>query len=186
MPSACYKCNTLSPRGICQKCRKYTPLYGVYPACIYDGSAAKLVRSLKYRQDRSAAKAIAHIMNQRLPDFGHCVITNLPTASARIRQRSFDQSELIAKCLSEMRQIRFVKTLNRLGASRQVGATKELRSAQLKNAFWADFSDVKGKHVILVDDVITTGASVEVAARILKLSGAKKVIAVSFAHKKLG
>ena len=187
LPQACYRCGTLSQTGICPKCKIATRLSGVYPACLYNGTVAKLIRELKYEHNRSAAVVIAELMNRRLPDFGECVITNVPTASSRVRQRSFDHSRLLAKKFAELRNLKYIDVLHRSGNKRQVGAPKLQRLTQLNGAFWVGSNSAfKDRYVLVLDDVVTTGGTVDEVARTLKAAGAKKVIAMSFAHKKLG
>lgn len=113
------------------------------------------------------------------------VMTFVPTATSRQRSRGYDQSELIAKTLSKQKGVNFVPTLGRLGQSRQVGSTRAKRFSQAEQMFFALKSDkIKGAHVVIVDDIVTTGASLEAAAKILRKAGAKQVSAVVFAQKR--
>jgi ComF family protein len=111
------------------------------------------------------------------------VITHLPTASSRIRLRGYDQAQLIAKRLAKSRGLEYQDLLRRSGRSRQVGSSKKDRFKQLSGAFSAKQPrKIKGKHILLVDDVLTTGASIESAARELKACGAKRIEAAVFAR----
>jgi predicted amidophosphoribosyltransferase len=94
--------------------------------------------------------------------------------------RGYDQAQVIARELAKRRQLAYRQLLSRSGTFRQVGASRESRFSQLKGAFTA-----KGhtpSHVLLVDDVLTTGASVESAAKELKRNGAKTVDVAVFAQ----
>jgi predicted amidophosphoribosyltransferase len=74
--------------------------------------------------------------------------------------------------------------LARRGQSRQVGARRMQRTTQLVDAFHPIRpSLIQGAHILLVDDIVTTGASLEAAARVLKQAGAKRIDAVVFAQK---
>lgn len=187
LPRICYRCGALDKRGICPKCKPLTRLNGVFLACIYKGSAQKLVRELKYKHSRITANPIAEIMLERLPKLEqNWVVVAVPSATKRIRERSFDHSELIAQKYAKLAGHKFISPLSRIGQSRQVGAKRIDRMNQLCHAFWVNSPAlVKGKNIIVIDDVITTGASVSAIASTLKKSGAKKVVAMSFAHKKL-
>jgi ComF family protein len=128
---------------------------------------------------------MAQYMSETLPSFDKSVfIVHVPTATARIRQRGYDQAELIAKNLARTRKLKYSPVLARLGQTRQVGAKRSSRLKQMQNAFYARKPQlIKGSHIILVDDVTTTGATLEAAARVLKLAGAKTVAAITFAQK---
>ncbi len=184
---SCYKCGAVSQTGICKKCKKQTRLDGVYPASSYYGATARLTRELKYGQNRSASVPMSKLIYQRTPKVDDCFITNVPTASNRVRARSFDHTQLIAKHFAGLSGLTYWQLLARIGSTRQVGAPKSIRSSQLIGMFWVTKPNVvAGKKIIIVDDVISTGATIDEVARVLKKAGAKKVIALSFAHKKLG
>ncbi len=187
LPRICYRCGALDRRGVCPKCKPAVKLNGVFMACLYDGSAQKLVRSLKYGHSRTAVLPMAHMMHKRLPELeGEWLVTAVPTATRRVRERSFDHSKLLARKFADLSGYKYANSITRLGQSRQVGAKRIDRLNQLGHAFWVSSPAViKGRNIIVVDDVITTGASVATVASVLKKAGAKKVVAMSFAYKKL-
>lgn len=187
LPAACFRCGALDARGICAKCRYTTKLNAVFMACLYQGSVQNLVRSLKYDHCRIAVNPMTEIMNERLPRLGgNWYLMGLPSATTRVRARSFDHSKLLAEKFAKTVGYKYIEPVNRLGQSRQVGSKKLDRMNQLAHAFWVkNPRQVKGRNIIVVDDVITTGASVSALAQVLKKAGAKKVVAMSFAHKKL-
>jgi predicted amidophosphoribosyltransferase len=94
--------------------------------------------------------------------------------------RGYDQAQIIARELAKRRQLTYRQLLSRSGGHRQVGASRKSRFSQLKGAFIA--TGRTPPHVLLVDDVLTTGASVESAAKELKRSGAKTVEVAVFAQ----
>jgi ComF family protein len=100
----------------------------------------------------------------------------------RLGSRGFDQSKLIAKSLARGRY-KYSPLLRRLKKIHQIGANKKQRQEQLAGAFMAvNKYLIKNAKILLVDDVATTGASLEEAARTLKKAGAKEVSAVVFAR----
>jgi ComF family protein len=115
--------------------------------------------------------------------FDDAVLVYVPTATARVRQRGFDQAQLIARQLSRMSGLSYRSYLRRMGQARQVGAGKRERAEHLRTAFRAVHeSALQGAHIILVDDVLTSGATLEAAARTLKAAGATRIDAVVFAQ----
>jgi ComF family protein len=144
-----------------------------------------LIYKLKFARARAAADAIAAVMGEALPYFSDPVIvTHVPTATRRIRQRGYDHAQLIAKALARQQGLTYSSLLARQGQTRQVGADKKTRSQQLEAAFRPLHGYMSaGAHILLIDDVVTTGASLEAAARVLKQAGAKQIDAAVFAQK---
>lgn len=184
LPERCYRCHKLSPQGrMCPTCRHASALYAVHALVLYKDVAKELVWRLKFLGARAAAQEIAHLLaaELRLPANG--VIVHAPTASGRLRQRGYDQAQLIAKALARELNLPYVPLLKRMGQQQQVGAGRQQRLAQLTDAFWVSQPEgVKGTHILLVDDVLTTGATLEAAAKVLKTAGAKRVSGIVFAQ----
>ena len=111
------------------------------------------------------------------------VIAWIPRRKRAIGIHGFDHMERLAKCLSEILEIEAVPIIVRLdGASEQ----KQLNAKERFNNAFASITlsedhDVLGKNVILIDDVITSGASMKAAARLLALAGARNIISVAIA-----
>jgi ComF family protein len=147
--------------------------------------AKELTRRFKFHYARAAARPIAQLMSEALPFFARdTIIVHIPTATVRRRQRGFDQAELLARQLARSQHLLQAALLARQGQSRQVGATREQRLQQLINGFHPRKPYlIKGAHILLVDDVTTTGATLEAAAKVLKQAGAKRIDAVVFAQK---
>lgn len=183
-PSRCFLCHKATPQHqVCASCRRKSRLCNVWVAAEYDEAAKKLVHKLKFERAQAAADILAAIMDESLPDLpADTVITHVPTANKRVRIRGYDQSKLIAKSLAKRRGWQYRELLLRLGSSRQVGSSRKDRLVQLEDAFRPKFTDLKDKQVLLVDDVTTTGATLEMAAKTLKSVGARKVSAIVFAQ----
>lgn len=136
----------------------------------YSGVAKEILALLKFGRGKSAAPIIADIMHQALPCYGRqAMVTCVPTASSRSRVRGYDQSELIARAFAKKRKLPYKRTLTRLTKTRQVGAGRAQRQKQMKSALCLyKPGRLPGKHIILIDDVMTTGATLLAATRLLE------------------
>lgn len=171
---------------MCPTCKRTIPLQHVWIATEYLGLAKELVRALKFGYKRQAASIMAHYMQDVLPLIDEqTLIVPIPTAATRVRQRGFDQTRLIALELSKHTGLEQVHCLRRMGKTRQVGAKRTKRLKQLEDALWvADGAKIRGRKILLIDDVVTTGATITAAAKTLKQAGAKSVGAIVFAQTK--
>lgn len=186
LPSRCYKCHAQTiDFATCNKCRRKSKLANVWVGGEYEGVAKTLIYKLKFERAKAAARTVAELMDEFLPYFpADIIVSHVPTASRRRRQRGYDQSELIASRLAKTRSLRHVGLLGRIGQSRQVGADKKTRQEQIENMFYAiNPRRISGKSILLIDDIVTSGASLEAAALALKQNGARKIFAATFAQK---
>ncbi len=184
-PPACFRCRSYSTgSATCLRCSEHTFISNFWAASYYEGSAKELLGLLKFQRAKAAATAIARFIDTRLPALPGCTLVSaVPTANARVRARGYDQSYLIAHALARIRKLPYRETLIRSGSTRQVGSSRSQRLQHLKNAYSVRKpASVIGTTILLVDDVITTGATLEAAARELHLAGAKTVFATVFAQ----
>lgn len=183
VPSRCYRCRSQAVEyATCVKCRRSSPLEHVWIVSEYQGVSKRLVGKLKFERAKAAATEIADIMAEALPFLpGNMLVSFVPTATNRRRQRGYDQSELIAQRVARLRSLEFCQTLRRLDQSRQVGSSGDKRKKQLIGAFTASKpAYTKNKSILLVDDIVTTGATLEEAAKTLKRAGAKHTDGTAF------
>ena len=186
LPYRCYRCQTLTvDSSVCKSCRRKTDLRHVWVAGAYEGVRRKLVQQLKYERAEEAGSVMAAMIDEALPYLDeNTLISFVPTATSRVRMRGYDQAQLIARHLGRIRKRRVVNTLVRHGQSRQVGAKRSERVLQLAGAYRVRRPDiVRGCVILLIDDVVTTGATIEAAAKTLRAAGAKQVDAAVFAQK---
>ena len=181
----CYCCsNSNATHGICANCRTKNPLDRVFSGVTYGNVALKLVRGLKFERNKAMASCLASwiLANFSLPT--GVVVTHVPTANSRVRLRGYDQAKLIAQCLAKQAGLPYKELLSRRSKTRQVGSNRADRFLQLNNAFGIlQPRYVAHRQILIVDDVVTTGATLEQAAITLKLAGAHKVTAATFAHQ---
>lgn len=183
----CGGCKKLSDDWqTCQGCKAWIRVDRLYVSTVYDGMYEHLLRTFKFDVQRSAVRPIAMLMKDILPldDLSGFTICPLPTAPARVRERGFDHTKLLGRELSATTGLKRSTFLKRYTNARQLGATRSSRMQQMQHEFYVPQSkDVKGSSVLLIDDVVTTGASVSAATRALQKAGAKQVYAVVFAQK---
>lgn len=186
IPSRCYRCKRLTDdSATCLACRRHAPLRHVWVATQYSGIAKDLLHALKFERARAALRVLGDVCQETLPYLPrNTLVVPIPTATSRVRQRGYDQGVLLARYIADQTGLAYAQPLVRLTQSRQVGADRRQRVSQLERAFYLPRPKlVKNKNILLVDDVITTGSTLEVAARLLKRSGAKSVSALLFAQK---
>lgn len=182
IPERCYRCRKLSPANkTCKSCRSSSNLNTVQAVTVYEFIAKDLVWHLKFQGAQAAARLIAR---QMLPyTKAGVMLVHVPTATVRVRRRGYDQARLITRSLSSYSGLPCRTLLGRVGQHHQVGASREQRTTQLKSAFRViNRAAVEGAHIVLIDDVLTTGATMEAAARALKAAGAKQVDGLVFAQ----
>ena len=184
-PEQCYRCLRPSPEGItCQDCRKSTHITQVRAAVVYTGYARDLLWKLKSERARAAASLLAESCRPYISYQQDTVVSYIPTAPIRVRQRGYDQAELIARTVAQYTNMPMIPLLSRTSTARQVGATREVRHLQLQHAFRPKNAYIlqQTQKIILIDDVITTGSSLEAAAEVLHRAGAQNIVAVAFAR----
>lgn len=147
---------------------------------VYKDYVKALIKEFKFKGRRGAAQEIAKILKDLVPK-GDIVLVHIPTATQRIRERGYDHAKLLARALAAEAGLPHSSLLARTSQQRQLGAARSDRLKNISGAFRVT-GDVKGVHILLVDDVVTTGATLSEAARILRAAGAKHVDAVVFAQ----
>ncbi|MCX6761107.1 MAG: phosphoribosyltransferase family protein, partial [Candidatus Nealsonbacteria bacterium] len=119
------------------------------------------------------------------PDFTGFTLVPVPLEERRLKWRGFNQSEEIGKELADFLKINMtsdvlIKTKETLD---QVNLDNQERKENIKNAFSClALEKIKGKKILLVDDVFTTGSTMEEAASVLKEAGAEKIIGIAVAR----
>jgi ComF family protein len=189
----CWRCNAVSPGGrTCPRCRIPGSPSFVWINTNYEGLARELLSLYKFGHQRAAAEPIAQLMVNTFASFNSAeelrsknyLVVAIPTATARIRERSFGHSELLARKIALRLQVDQTSALRRFGQARQLGAKRQDRLVQLKDSFAVkDPYKMRGRNILLVDDVITTGGTLMAATKVLRLAGAAQVNALLFAKR---
>jgi ComF family protein len=181
----CYFCNRYAAgHRTCADCWSEAPLAGAVPAAPYAGPVRELVLGLKFKRSRSSAQLAAELMTAALLRAGapiYDAVTAVPIAPARYRERGYNQAELIARALSRQLGLPYRSLLGRLGADHQIGRGRHERLDQVRGRFYAT-RQLAGQRLLLIDDVLTTGATLAECSRVLTEAGAGAVWAATVAR----
>lgn len=149
--------------------------------CKYEGIAREMIHRLKYNDKRNIALTISAMMEERLTGREFDIIISVPVSKDRLKKRGYNQSEIIARELSDIMGIPYIDGMQRIKDTMpQVLLSGTDRWYNVEGAFECKLK-LEDKSILLIDDVITTGATIYYCARELKNSGAKSVTALSFA-----
>jgi predicted amidophosphoribosyltransferase len=149
----------------------------------YDGAGRDLVARLKYRNARSTVRWLAARMSALVDPCDVDLVTWVPTTADRRRRRGFDQSELLARAVARQLHKPCRRLLARGAGAPQTGRTLlDRRTGPVLSARPACMPSAR---VLLVDDVITTGTTIAVAARALRAEGFGRVSVVAAARTPL-
>jgi len=176
--SLCPLCSTPTTYGErCGACLKAAPHFASTVALFrYDFPADRLIQALKYAHQLAVAAWLGKLLSQRLGENPCELLIPLPLHPERLRQRGFNQSVEIARPLA--RALHLPLTLDTLSRTRATPPQAELalkeRARNVRGAFECS-QDLGGRSVLLIDDVMTSGATLNECARVLKLHGASRV-----------
>ena len=145
---------------------------GIAAAFPFEGVARQLIVALKFRHRRSAAGVLAAHMVSRLGLDNIDVVTWAPTSARRVRRRGYDQAEAIAQAVARQLGVPCRRLLYRAHGSPQTGKS---RSDRLVGPAFRARRPRRGLAVLLVDDVVTTGATLRTAAAALHEAGVDHV-----------
>ena len=151
----------------------------------YEGLGRELVARLKYRNARTTLRWLVLQMAMLVDPHGVDIVTWVPTTTARRHDRGFDQAQLLAKGLSRRVGRPCRPLLVRAHGPPQTGRTGVERLVGPALAVRANVRRHTPGSVVLVDDVITTGTTITVAARELRAAGVERIIAVAAARTPL-
>ena len=173
----------------CKNCVEHpNPLDACVAAVSYTFPWSDCIARFKFQADPSLARALAHLMRhapwvEPALDEVHLVVP-MPLSIARLRERGYNQALELARHLAPHKAHAYT-LLRRGDSAHQVGASRQDRLAHVHDAFWVApdrVSAVRGQRVVLVDDVMTTGASMYEAARTLRAAGAAHITGLVLAR----
>lgn len=154
----------------------------------YQGITKTLILKVKYKSVFDVSKTLIDIFIQQHPSFPFLpdLVTYIPLYPSREKERGFNQSLLLAKLLAENYGWAFARILTRIKNNKpQMSINNfQLRKRNIKGVFSIKPTAlIKGKNVVIIDDVATTGATIFEATKVLKRNGAKTVWGMVMARK---
>jgi ComF family protein len=186
-PPLCERCGAPVGRaaGLCPSCRRSPPAFaaacalGLYlPAADGHNPLATAVQRLKYAGRRVVAATLGELLAERYPFGPGALLVPVPLHRTRLRMRGYNQALLLARFLARERGLPLAPRAlaRRRPTAAQAGLDAVGRRANLRDAFAvASPAIVAGRAVVLVDDVLTTGATADACARALLGAGATGV-----------
>ena len=173
--------------GICGKCKQSRPPYKALRSwAVFKDPMQTALHKLKYRQDIGLGDALALPLAEyvRTLNWDIETLVPIPLSAKRLSERGYNQVDLIARPLAMIHKWNYApEVLKRTKHTRsQVGLNIAQRLENVQNAFTANPRFVKNKKVLLMDDVATTGATLNSASRALLEAGACHVYALTAAR----
>ncbi len=182
----CIVCSRKNPLGLtCRACQKQNVPSLAIARFAYEGLAQDLIQQFKYEDVSELRKFFALCLAPKvkgIPNYKRFKIQPIPISRAKLRHRGYNQSFLMAKELSGYLEVELTDSLVRAEVSKSqvIADTKRAREANVKNVF--KLKSAPPAQLILLDDVVTTGATMREAAKTLYRGGAKEIICLSLAR----
>jgi ComF family protein len=174
--------------------KNLTDLY--FPVNYENFLVKKLIQNFKYPplikelKKELAFLIISHfLLLDKKPDFSDFILVPIPLNKKKLKRRGFNQAEEIAKELAIFLKIPLISDclIKTKETKDQVELSEKERKENVKGAFFIKNKEkIAGKNVLLIDDVFTTGATIEEAARVLKEAEAKKIVGIVVAKASPG
>jgi ComF family protein len=190
LPPFCQKCGKPESSGVlCPVCwGQVADIDGIRSVCRFEGTVRRAIHELKYRNLKSIAVCLAALMVDYLRDnpIQGEVLMPVPLHPRRLRERGYNQSSLLAEKLGELTDLPVLDgCLCRLKDSLPQARTTsvEERRRNVEKAFICRQGKLQEKAVILIDDVCTSGATLESCAAALKAAGAISVWGFTLARE---
>ena len=202
IPPRCAFCGAIMPRresGVCAACEKSLPFRpagqvmrkaGQFDCAVtfyYEGAVRSGIHAMKFRRQRQRARVFARYLAQTAAEeLGgrFDAVTYVPVSPLRRFSRGYDQSRLLAEACARIWQEKSVKTLRKVRNNPPQSSVKTpaQRRANVLGVYRPlPHADIAGKRLLLIDDVVTTGSTLEACAQTLLLAGAKSVVCAALA-----
>lgn len=175
---------------ICEDCMRKNPYYELARApYFYSGKLKNAIQRFKYNSETHLGKTFGGLLLDFIQKMSYemdgYIIIPVPLHKKKLRERGYNQSLLLAKVLSKRLglELDFMSFARVRNTQSQAGLRRMDRRNNVKNAFLVkEIRAIKNKKILLVDDVFTTGVTLNECAKSLKQSGAAKIMCVTLAR----
>lgn len=184
---SCPICGEPNSKGtVCLRCKQHLPNYSMMRSFgYYSGPLRAAVVSLKYQRNLGLGEFFSIPLSQIVihQNWKIDIVTAIPLNKRRNRERGYNQAEILAKPLAHHLNLPFSNrlVLRKKQTVSQVGLGLKERLVNMQDAFEANQRNVSGKTVLIVDDVATTGATMDACSKALKAVGCKEVFGLTLA-----
>lgn len=181
----CFECRRPSTTVTCIRCSgKAASLERLIAVADFEGVAREAVHTLKFNGRHAIAGLLGTLMAEAARDVETDFVVHVPLHRSRLRERGYDQSALLARSIARAGARRHhARALRRIRpTAQQASLDADARRSNVAGAFQSTRA-WNGETIILVDDVSTTGATLDAAASALRKAGAGGVIGLVFAHR---
>lgn len=174
-------------KSICIKCLNKKPSYDLSLVLFnYNDQIAQLILRLKYNDDTQFLRKTAAIINNKITQNDYDLIIPVPLHKKRLKKRKYNQSSLLASEISKLKGVKYIPNLliRKKFNSSQEGLNKKQRLENVKDSFVINpkhHNKIKNLNIILVDDVIASGATIEHCSKILKENYCGKILVTAIA-----
>lgn len=186
----CSRCGKpVASAGICAECYKSPPsVDSIKAPFIFDGVIRSAIHQFKYKDIRALAQPLAEFLYLYLREngVGEAVLVPIPLHKAKLKERGYNQAELLARALGKLtgwpvQTGSLVRLTDSIPQARTTSARERCRNVE--GAFSSENSLLKGKAVLLIDDVCTTGATLNACAQVLKKLPVASACALTLARE---
>ena len=180
----CFYCNVPSLTGVCPRCISRSPFSHFFVVGQRQDELKQLLDDYKFNRAYALHQALATLLDAILPFLPlNTVIIPLPTISRHQRIRGYDHTNLLARTVAQRRGLVKCTLLKRKTNSVQRGASAKQRHEQAQRAYYCDTLLNPATPYLLIDDIVTTGATMRAAAGCLKAAGAQTIMAAAIARQ---
>lgn len=174
---------------VCKECRKKKIYYDDYIFFDeYNGNMRELMIKYKFNDAKYLGDFFAQELSKMLYKINVDFVTGVPISQKRFNERGYNQTDLIAKKISRLLNINYLENLliKVKETPRQSKLSREERKNNVKNSFeLTDIYNIRNRNILLIDDIFTTGATVNECSKVIKMAKANRVVVATILKRNL-